>query len=80
MLVVDKFYWEFKGEDGEASYNLSMQDSNFRDINSIKNRIRRACKALFGKPIYHNDIYVENEDDMLKFIGDLTELIETGKN
>lgn len=70
MLVVDKCH-----EREVIFYNLSMQDSKYSNINGLTGRIKRAWRALFGRPIYYNDILIENEKDMIKFRDDLTELI-----
>jgi hypothetical protein len=78
MLVVDKYrYVNSQDNSVEIDYNFSMQDSNLDGYhNTIGGRLRRAWKALMGKPIYFNDIYVEDQNKVIKFRNELTELIE----
>lgn len=72
MLVVDKFQWQDKTID----YNVSMQDSYiYSPHNTFIGRIKRAFKALFGKPVYYNDLIV-CESDIIKLRDELTRLID----
>lgn len=72
MLVVDKTIWE----DGEKSYNLSMHDSRYAPHAALFGRLKNASKILLGKPIYYNDIYI---DDLEKINGFVNEFIELEK-
>lgn len=76
MLVVDKYLFDYDG--GTICYNLSMVDSRYSNVNGLSGRIKRAWTALFGRPIYYNDIFIENELDIVKFNNDLTYLINNG--
>ena len=70
MLVVDKDIY-----DDEVSYSFSMQDSSYsHGYNTLFGRMRRACKILFGKPIYYNDIYIEDLKKFSAFVKELNEL------
>lgn len=74
MFVVEKTVWE---EDGEVSYNISMQDSRYdHEHNTPWGRIRRAFKALFGKGVYFNDVYLEGEDTFRKLVADMEALAD----
>ena len=74
-LVVDKFYWGIEDGEKDISYNFRMDTSDFYDPNTIANRIRNAWKALTGKHISYNDIYVDDIWKISKFRDELTELI-----
>ena len=68
MLVVDKDDFG----DGEVCYNLSMQDSRYdHAYNTLWGRVKRACKILFGKPIYYSDICISNPDKFYVFVKEL---------
>ena len=73
MFVVEKYKWS----DGSIDYNISVKDSNYFSHNSLKNRIKNAFRALFGKPIWYNDLYIEGDDKLKIFISDLEDLIYT---
>lgn len=71
ILVIDKYI-----DNDEVFYNISIKNSNYENINGIKNRIRNAFKVLFGKPVYYNDIFVEDKRKMINFFYDLERLIK----
>lgn len=71
MFVVEKTKWE----DGDVSYNISIQDSRYdHNYNTVWGRIKRAATALFGKPVYFNDVYIANEEKFKKLVDDLSKL------
>lgn len=71
MLVIEKTV----GEDGDVSYNISIQDSRYdHNYNTVWGRIKRAVKVLFGKPIYYNDLYLEGEEKFHKLVDDMEAL------
>ena len=72
MLVVDKEIFD----DGEINYNLSVQDSYYyHNFSTLWGRIKCACKALFGKPIYYNDVYLEDPAEFRGFVKELNGLV-----
>jgi len=72
MFVIEKTIWE----DGDISYNITIQDSRYdHNHNTIWGRLKRACKALFGKPVYFNDVHMEGEERYKNLVSDMTELI-----
>ena len=74
MFVVEKTKWE----DGDVSYNITVQDSRYdRNYNTLWGRLKRACKALFGKPVYFSDVHMESEDTFKKLIKDMENLLES---
>ena len=71
MFVIEKTAWE----DGEINYNISIQDSSYdHNYNTLWGRIKRAIKALSGKPIYFNDLFIEGEETFHKLVLDMEEL------
>jgi len=73
MFVIERIKWE----DEEVAYNISVQDSKYtHNYNTIWGRIKRACKILFGKAIYYNDVYINDEEVFKKFLSELNELID----
>jgi len=71
MFVVEKTEWE----DGDIDYDISIQDARYdHNYNTIWGRIKRACKILFGKPIYYNDVYISDEKIFKKLISDMDAL------
>ncbi|MCI1954931.1 MAG: hypothetical protein LKJ21_00965 [Oscillospiraceae bacterium] len=65
-----------KWEDGDISYSLSIQDSRYdHNYNTVWGRIKHAAAPLFGKPVYFNDVYIDDEGKFKKLVGDLSELI-----
>jgi len=76
MLVVDKGKHEWPNELPEIYYNICMQDSAFGvSPNTVFQRLKRAFKALFGKGVYYNDLYLNGEEQMIEFRDALNELI-----
>jgi len=72
MFAIEKTIWE----DGDISYNISVQDSRYDHYyNSFWGRLKRAVKALFGKPVYFNDVHLEGEERYEKLVSDMMELI-----
>lgn len=46
----------------DCDYNIAVLDSRYdHEANGVLNRIRRAAKALFGKPVYFNDVQLSPE-------------------
>ena len=74
-LVVDKFFWGLEGGEKDISYNIRMEASDYYDPNTFVNRLRNAWKALTGKRISYNDIYIDGTDKVVEFRDKLTELI-----
>ena len=71
MLVVDKTIYR----ENDINFNISIQDSRYdHNFNTIWGRIKRACKILFGKPIYYSDINFDNPQILNNFVRDLDEL------
>jgi len=43
-------------------YDICVLDSRYdHEANGLLNRLRRAAKALFGKPVYFNDVALTEE-------------------
>lgn len=58
----------------ETMYNIAVLDSRYdHKANGVLNRIRRAAKALLGKPVYFNDVLLSEEryDKLLRQMYDL---------
>ena len=73
MFVVEKTKWQ----DGEICYDISIQDSRYdHDYNTIFGRLRRAFKALFGKPVYFSDVYIDREDTFKQLVLDMQAMLE----
>ena len=73
MLVVDKTVYD----DGDILYNISAQDSRYdHNFNTLWGRLKRSCKILFGKPIYYNDICINDQQRFIDFVGELNGLID----
>lgn len=54
VLEISK--WQYGG------YDICVLDSRYdHEANGILNRIKRAAKALFGKPVYFNDVAINQE-------------------
>lgn len=77
MLVIDKFEYLTEGNsERQLEYNISMQDSRYtHQFDGFFGRIKRAVKAFLGKPIYYNDIYIEDEKKIIELRDALTNLI-----
>jgi len=77
MFVAEKTKWE----DGDISYNITVQDSRYdHNYNTVWGRIKRATKILFGKPVYYNDVYIEGEERFKKLVDDLKALTQELEN
>lgn len=71
MLVIEKSIYE----NGERAYSISIQDSRYdHDFNTLWGRIKRAASALFGKPIYYNDLYLDGEETFHQLVKDMEAL------
>lgn len=68
MLVVDRF--------SDGDWNFSIQDSYINGDNSIWQRIKRAVKVLFGKPVYYADVCISGDEKIIEFRDQLTKAIE----
>lgn len=74
MFVIEKTQWE----DGDVNYNITVQDSRYdHGYNTLFGRIKRACRALFGKPVYYNDVHIESEDTFKRLVDDMKNLMES---
>ena len=74
MFVIEKTQWE----DGDVNYNITIQDSRYdHSYNTLWGRIKRACRALFGKPVYYNDVHIENADTFKRLVDDMKNLMES---
>ena len=63
-------------EDGDTDYNISVLDSRYdHNINGIWNRLRRAFGVLVSKPVYFNDVFL-NQDKFDQLVDSLQELRE----
>lgn len=65
---------KWKLGDDEFWYDISVLDSRYdHEANGVWNRIRRAVKALLGKPVYFNDVTLNQEqfDDLISQMGGL---------
>lgn len=72
-LVIEKIVYD----DGEINYNISMQDSRYdHNYNTFLGRLKRAAYALFGKPVYFNDLYITDTKKYSKLIDDMSELLD----
>lgn len=63
-------------EDGETDYNISVLDSYYdHNVNGIWNRIRRAFGVLVSKPVYFNDVLLNQEkfDELVDRLQELRE-------
>lgn len=71
MLVIDKTIWE----DGDVNYNISIQDARYdHKCNTVWGRLKRAASALFGKPVYFNDIFLPGEHDYGQLLEEMKDL------
>lgn len=72
MFVVEKTRWE----DGDINYSITIQDSRYdHNFNTLWGRIKRASRILFGKPIYYNDVHMENEEAFRSLVNDMQNLL-----
>jgi hypothetical protein len=61
--------------DGEINYNIAVQDSRYdHNYTTIWGKIKSAFKILFGKPVYYSDVYIDNPEKFMEFVGKLNEL------
>lgn len=73
MMVVERIEWD----DGDIDYNIAVQDSYYdHNYNTILGRLKRAAKALFGKPIYYNDVYITEPAKFRQWVDSLVEMSE----
>lgn len=73
MFVVEKTVWD----DGDVNYNIMVQDSRYdHNHNTLWGRIKSACKILFGKPIYYNDVYIGSPEKFINFVQELNGLCD----
>lgn len=50
--------------DGDVDYDISLQDSHFdHNYHTLWGRLKRAAKALFGKPVLDSDVYLWKESE-----------------
>ena len=71
MFVVEKAKWS----DGTISYNITVQDSRYdKNFNTLWGRIKRASRALFGKPVYFNDVSLDGEEGYRAFLKEMERL------
>ena len=58
MMEFARIDWE----DGDVYYDISVLDSRYdHNVNGIWNRLRRAFGVLVGKPVYFNDVCLNQE-------------------
>ena len=73
-FVIEKTVWD----EGDIGYNISIQDSRYdHNYNTVWERIKRAVKILFGKPIYYNDVYLDGEETFRNLVKDMGELAKS---
>jgi hypothetical protein len=73
MFVVEKTVWD----DGDTDYDVSIQDSRLdQNWNTAWGRIKRATKALFGKPVCFTDMYISGSEEYLNLVNDMRKLAE----
>lgn len=73
VLEISKWVWD----DEDAGYDICVLDSSYdHEVNGVWNRIKRAAKALFGKPVYFNDVALSPEryDRLIEQMVELREL------
>ena len=74
MFVVSKTKWS----DGDINYNITVQDSRYdHNYNTIGGRLKRAVKAIFGKPVYFNDVHLDGEEQYKKLVTDMMDLLNS---
>lgn len=68
MLVIEKTMWE----DGDVDYDISLQDSHFdHNYHTLWGRLKRAAKALFGKPVSYSDVYLWKESEFRQLVDEM---------
>ena len=80
-LVIRKDIWD----ENDIDYEILVEDAYYYAYNGFVGRIKRAIKALFGKPIVYNGLYLEGEEMIEHLISDLkylrnVKLNEIGEN
>ena len=61
--------------DGETDYDISVVDSRYdHGVNSLSGRLRRAFKALFGKTVCFNDVFLQGDERFDEFLDQLHDL------
>lgn len=74
MFVIEKTQWE----DGDINYNITVQDSRYdHSFNTLWGRLKRAASVLFGKPIYYNDVHLEDAERFEQFVQEMQDLAKT---
>lgn len=69
-LVIRKDIWD----ENDIDYEILVEDAYYYAYNGFIGRIKRAIKALFGKPVIYNGLYLEGEESIKKLILDLQDL------
>lgn len=72
VLEISKLEWD----DDNCWYDIAVLDSRYdHEANGIWNRVKRAAKALLGKPVYFNDVTLTSEgfDKLLEQMAELRE-------
>ena len=70
MLVVQKVIWD----DTDTDYHISIQDSRCIGKNSLWERLKGAFSILFGKPVYYNDLLIEDPEDYYALLKEMESL------
>ena len=74
-FVVEKAIWT----DGDISYDITIQDARYdHNYNTLWGRLKRAFKALVGKPVYYNDVYLGGEEAYALLLEELKNLQDFG--
>lgn len=66
-LFVDKY---------EDAYNISMQDSRVITDGSLRQRLKTAFNVLFSKPVYYNDLYIQDPQRVKIFAEKILEMVD----
>ena len=73
MLVIEKTMWE----DGDVDYDISLQDSHFdHNYHTLWGRLKRAAKALFGKPVLYSDVYLWKESEFRQLVDEMDSMAQ----
>lgn len=73
MMVVERIEWD----DGDVDFDISVQDSYYdKSHNSLWGRLRRAAKALVGKPVCFNDVYIQDPDRFRQWVSELAAIAD----
>jgi len=58
--------------------HITIQDSRYdHKYNTVWGRLKRAAKALFGKPVYFSDVHLEGEERYKKLVANMTDLLNS---